>query len=305
MLFEELDACENGRFLEWWGVGIRWRFCFAKVAVFAVFAKQKSFLVLDLQKSAAAAGGLQVTGQPATLTAQSSHLIDFTLTGSHLYALWSTAQGEFLVQFAPVPAVGEVGGDRWQLDWQTVALEPGVETDVEYDETVTDPKQAYLRAIFKPGRFSVSTLVKALQAFQRSTTNSAGGVRHGASLKTAALKEEIIVAIEAELLEQMDDAEITEEEYIELWHKCWAQFYAYVVQYHMKRPVPVGLLIDETTGLHCLIKKGKMKHSLSSVYPLSFYKTALESKSRRNKLQQLWFCYPNDQFYKQFKSHVA
>ena len=246
---------------------------YLKLTIFSSFAKQKSFLVLNLQIAKSGAGPVAVAGHPVTITAQPSRLIDFSLTLSHLYALWNTTQGEFLLQFVPVPA----GDQNLQLqpDWQTVTLEPGIDTEVEYDETVTDPKQAYLKAIFKPGLFSVSTLAKALQAFQRST-NEGSARRNVNNLQLGALKEEIISAIEIELNDQVSDMDITEEDYIQIWHKCWAQFYAYVVQYHRKRPVPVGLLIDETTGFHCLIKKGM----ISFLRPLDLVESLVLQRGR-------------------------
>lgn len=205
-----------------------------KLGVFSSFGKRRSFLLIDLLTGPT----LKLNFQ-SSVAAQHSRLIDFSLTSDHLYALWSTSRGEYLLEFA----------ETTRLEWQQIALEPGIESDIEYDDTVVDPKQAYMQALFKPGVFSVSTLSKALQAFDRS-----GATKRG---RLGDIKEDIIVAIETELSDQLSDAgDMTEEDYLQLAAKCWAQFYAYVVQYHMKRPVPVGLLIDGNTGFHALLKRG-------------------------------------------------
>lgn len=205
-----------------------------QLAIFSSFGKSRSFLLFNLQTAPAKI--VLIT----SVIAQHSRLVDFSLSTDHIYALWSSSRGEFLLEFL------ELSNPKQQ--WQSITLEPGVDSDVEYDETVTDPKEAYLQAIFKPGVFSMSTLARALQAFDRS----------GAKKRNAGnIREDIIAAIEMELHEQISDNEdMSEEDFLQLSAKCWAQFYAYVVQYHMKRPVPVGLLIDEATGFHGLLKRG-------------------------------------------------
>lgn len=70
---------------------------------------------------------------------------------------------------------------------------------------------------------------------------------------------------------------MTEEDYLQLAAKCWAQFYAYVVQYHMKRPIPVGLLIDEGTGFHALLKRGMV----SFLRPLDLVESLILQRGRR------------------------
>lgn len=226
-----------------------------KLAVFSSFGRSRSFLLLNLQTIPQ----MRIVFQ-SSLTAEHSRLIDFSVTSTHIYALWSSSNGEFHLQFS----------ETSRENWQAVALEPSVEPDVEYDETITDPKQAYLQAIFKPGSFSISTLSKALQAFDRTNSNR--------RRRPADIKEDIIAAIEAEIQEQLADAgDLTEEEFLELSAKCWAQFYAYVVQYHMKRPIPVGLLIDEATGFHCLLKKGM----ISLLRPLDLVESFVLHRGRR------------------------
>lgn len=226
-----------------------------RIAVFSSFGRSRSFLLLDLQPRSQ----MRIVFQ-SSLTAQHSRLIDFAVTPDHIYALWSTSNGEYNLEFAGTPG----------QHWQAVALEPSVEPDVEYDETITDPKQAYLQAIFKPGAFSIATLSKALQAFDRTNSNR--------RRRPADIKEDIIAAIEAEIQEQLADAgDLTEEEFLELSAKCWAQFYAYVVQYHMKRPIPIGLLVDDATGFHCLLKRGM----ISLLRPLDLVESFVLHRGRR------------------------
>lgn len=225
-----------------------------KLAVFSSFGKMRSFLLIDLQTGPT----LKLHFQ-SSVTAQHSRLIDFSLTSNHLYALWSTARGEYLLEFS----------ETTRLEWQKVALEPGVDSEIEYDETVVDPKQAYMQALFKPGVFSISTLSKALQAFDRSASTS--------RRRPGDIKEDIIMAIEMELKEQIsDDDDLTEENYLQLSAKYWAQFYAYAVQYHLKRPIPVGLLIDDETGFHALLKRGMV----SFLRPLDLVESLILQRGR-------------------------
>ena len=239
-----------------------------KLAAFLVFPKKKSFALLQLESVPKGTTSSLRVSCLLTVPVEQSHLIDFSLTSTHLYALWSSAQGEYAMHFFPL--FSRAGADS--RNWQSVVLQCGVDADVEYDDTVTDPKQAFMKAIFESGKFSVSTLAKALQAFQRSV-----GGTSSASIQVGALKEEIVTAIETELLEQVSDMELTEEDYVQHWHKCWAQFYAYVVQYHLKRPVPVGLLIDDSTGFHCLLKKGM----ISFLRPMDLVESLVLQKDRR------------------------
>ena len=226
-----------------------------KLAVYSSFGKSRSFLLLNLQTAPAKINFV------SSVTSQHSRLIDFSLSSIHIYALWSSSRGEFLLEFLELSSLKQ--------QWQSVTLEAGIESDVEYDETVTDPKEAYLQAIFKPGAFSVATLTRALQAFDRS----------GAKKRSAGhIREDIITAIEIELQEQISDNEdLSEEDFLQLSAKCWAQFYAYVVQYHMKRPVPVGLLIDEATGFHGLLKRGM----ISFLRPLDIVESLILQRDRR------------------------
>ena len=232
-----------------------------RLAIFSSFGKNRMFLLLNLKSIPT-----MTLSCLSSITAQHSHLIDYSLTSVHLYALWSTSQGEFQLEFMPLPVDTTSTANQ---AWQTVTLEPAVTCDVEYDELVTDPKQAYMKAIFKAGVFSVKTLGKALQAFDGSRRSS--NISH-----MGAIQEEIVSSIENELQVQLSDMELTEEEYVELSHKCWAQFYTYVVQYHEKRPVPIGLLIDEATGLHCLLKKGM----ISFLRPLDLVESLVLQRGR-------------------------
>jgi len=234
-----------------------------RVAVFSSFGKSRSFLLLNLDQSSLRFHfNSSVTAQQ-----QNSHLIDFSLTSEHLYALWSTVRGEFLLEFT--------SSDK---KWQSVVLEPGIDSEngIEYDEATTDAKQAYLEAIFEPGKFSLSTLSLALQAFERSSGRKRSGSL--AQLGTAAIRELVVAAIEEEVRDQLnDDSDITEEEYLQLMSKSWTQFYAYVVQYHQKRPIPVGLLIDEATGLHVMLKRGM----ISLLRPLDLVESLLLQRGKR------------------------
>ncbi len=119
-------------------------------------------------------------------------------------------------------------------EWQSVILEPGIGAEVEFDESIVDLKVAWL----KPSTNRIPSLL--VQELLRLLTDPEGKPQRQLSKKTKNLP-----------LRQnwwMNLRRICPE-WLELSCKCWAPFYAYLVQYYSKRRVPLGLPSDESTGL--------------------------------------------------------
>lgn len=69
------------------------------------------------------------------------------------------------------------------------------------------------------------------------------------------LKEQICAAVEVEIQNQVTEYEISDEEHIALSHAAWSRFYSCAVQYHETGLVPMGLIVNDRSGLITIIKK--------------------------------------------------
>ena len=74
-------------------------------------------------------------------------------------------------------------------------------------------------------------------------------------LTVSKLKEQICSAVEVEIQNQVTEYEISDEEHIALSHAAWSRFYSLVLQYHETGLVPMGLIVNDKSGLITIIKK--------------------------------------------------
>lgn len=93
--------------------------------------------------------------------------------------------------------------------------------------------------------------------FRRSTI-----ITHDA-LSMGVLKDRVCQNVEMEIQNEIKDFDITDEEYIDISSKIWERFYSCCEQYHIKATQPLGLIIMESMGSVCLVKK----HSFSVLRP--------------------------------------
>lgn len=75
------------------------------------------------------------------------------------------------------------------------------------------------------------------------------------NVSMAVLKDRVCHAVETEIQNEINDFEITDEEYIEISSKFWEHFYSCCEQYHIKACQPIGLVIMESVGAVCIVKK--------------------------------------------------
>lgn len=74
-------------------------------------------------------------------------------------------------------------------------------------------------------------------------------------LSSAHLKQQISKAVEDEIQNELKEAVVSDEEYLECAHYCWQRFYSCCVQYHVTGLKPLGLLLLETASSVVLLKK--------------------------------------------------
>ena len=74
-------------------------------------------------------------------------------------------------------------------------------------------------------------------------------------MTVAKLKEQICSAVEVEIQNQVTEYEISDEEHIAISHAAWSRFYSCAVQYHETGLVPMGLIVNDRSGLVTIIKK--------------------------------------------------
>lgn len=74
------------------------------------------------------------------------------------------------------------------------------------------------------------------------------------TVSAGVLKERVCVAVEAEIQSEVQDYELTDDEYLEVSNRCWLRFYSCCVQYHQAGARPVGLVLLDQSGV-VLVKK--------------------------------------------------
>lgn len=82
-------------------------------------------------------------------------LADFDATFSHIWTLWSNAEGDFNVSAIFLDADSSI-------KWVSAALEPPPDRYCLTIEQGVDPRETYCSYIFHPGRFDRNVIAKAL-----------------------------------------------------------------------------------------------------------------------------------------------
>ncbi|GAB6031618.1 hypothetical protein CHUAL_009380 [Chamberlinius hualienensis] len=178
-------------------------------------------------------------------------LIDFSLTTTHLWSMWTNGDSQPLVKHCSV--------DNEMIDstgWRTVTLENPIEKDFYLPEGLMDPREAYCQYIFHPGRFSLQTITKAINIYKRSSDTSYTG--NVSAISVNALRKEVISAIEQEIQNRAVECELFDDQYVNLQQECWAKFYLACIQYHQVGSKLMGLFSDADSGITCLIKKNSV-----------------------------------------------
>ncbi|KAH8279731.1 hypothetical protein KR054_003325 [Drosophila jambulina] len=185
-----------------------------------------------------------VTHEETAETAPQMDLINFDATNSHIWALWSNAEGEFHV------SAGHLSSKK-VVKWVTAALEtPPDRYSLTIDQDHVNPREAYCSYIFHPGRFDRHVITKALYMFRR--VNMQLDVKQ---LSMSVLKEQVCTAVEDEIQNELKDFEVPDDVYWEIATRLWSRFYSCCEQYHIKFSELMGLAVLDGMDAVCLVRR--------------------------------------------------
>ncbi|XP_068751589.1 nuclear pore complex protein Nup160-like isoform X2 [Montipora capricornis] len=174
------------------------------------------------------------------------NLVDFAVTPTHLWTVWTNTEGESMVYFTTIE------GEDSQQGWTRVFLQPTDQFDVQVPP-YKEPREVFLEEIFYPGRFSNHSILKAIQIYRHLPVANFSDLDENVSRRD--LKYAVINLIDSEIQMSAPDYEMLHDEYSNLQLHCWNKFYSYVVQYHQVTNKAIGIFTDANTGLVSLIRK--------------------------------------------------
>ncbi|KAK3858813.1 hypothetical protein Pcinc_035022 [Petrolisthes cinctipes] len=214
----------------------------AVLGVFLTFAEKHLLLVY---RPTSTPQGLSLT-HLQTLYPPQHDLVDFCLSSSHIWTLWTDANNDTQLMYAGLEdGYGDrgsscdnnsEGGWRKPPGLRLVVLEPSPDREVPLTDPFLDPREVYLRELFTPNRFSAHTLRKALSIYRRSVEPvnlGEGGMSR--------LQEEVEAALRDQV-EARVTSDMTREEVSQVTLEAWATFYSHTLQYHQVGQKPVGLV---------------------------------------------------------------
>lgn len=175
------------------------------------------------------------------------HLLDFCLTMTHIWGLWTTNESETVLNFMSFEEEISSG-----LGWIPATLQPPMAREFQVPEGFLEPREAFMENIFTPGNFSVQTITKAINIYRRSVETAFMGE---INVPVNVLKEEVCCVVENEIHSQASEYELTDDSYLQLQLECWAKFYSCCIQYQDVETKMMGLMIDHNTGMVGVIKK--------------------------------------------------
>ncbi|XP_017773941.1 PREDICTED: nuclear pore complex protein Nup160 homolog [Nicrophorus vespilloides] len=176
--------------------------------------------------------------------AVSGDLIDFSLTNTRIWSIWRDNDGDWSCYSSTFNSE-----TVHKTSWIPVVLEPLPNPEELPSDETMDPKQCYLQHIFHPGRFPMQIISKALSIYKRSIVSS------DVNLSATVLKQRVCMAVENEIQTELQNCEITDEDYLEAANWCWSSFYSCCVQYHVAGLKPLGILLLPSVCGAVLLKK--------------------------------------------------
>ena len=205
------------------------------VCVFLCFQQHSQFLYCRVENSS---GQLTVTPLN-TVYCPEYDLVTFTATDSGLVGVWVSSDGDTVVRRA-----GQVGWDSVTTCDNDMLLPEELENMNE-----EDPRQVYLAALFAPGAFLPSTLMKTVAIFRRTV------VERDQALSWDKIKSEVVVAVEKEVQTTLAEYEVTDEDYVLASKTAWARFYSCACQYRSAGLQPMGLVNIKNSAAVMMIRK--------------------------------------------------
>ncbi|KAG8190036.1 hypothetical protein JTE90_000131 [Oedothorax gibbosus] len=182
----------------------------------------------------------------STLFQDSYDLVDFSISKNRVWSLWPSCDNQPIVLTAFLDGSFE---SKQQPSWIPVNLEPQFSRTIDCGRS---PQDAYLKEIFKVGRFLPSTITKAISIYSTAKNMS---ISSNVPLKIENLKNRVIEAVETEILMKTGNTDNLDEGYMDISAECWDRFFSYCIQYHEVGMKPLGIACDPNTGCVIVIKK--------------------------------------------------
>jgi len=206
------------------------------VAVYLCFQQHSQFLMVRLVSQAGQLNVAPVT----TVYSPDFDLVGFSASDKGLVGVWTSSEGDTVIRRT---VVGGVGWDNvTTCDTELLAPE---ELELNIEE---DPRQMYLGALFSPGAFLASTIIKTVAIFRRS-------VERDENISWERLRAEVVSAVEAEIQGNLQEYEVTDEDYVIASRAAWARFYSCACQYRSAGLQPMGLVSSKESSAVMLIRR--------------------------------------------------
>ncbi|XP_022905074.1 nuclear pore complex protein Nup160 homolog [Onthophagus taurus] len=180
----------------------------------------------------------------STLFSPGVDLVDFSLTSSRIWSVWRGEDGDCSVYSATLATNSDKGSH-----WVPIPLEPIPDPSELKADSNLDPKETYMQYIFHPGRFSLNIISKALSIYTKSSVIS------DISLSANILKQQVNIAVENDIQQELQQSEVTDDDYLDCTQWCWARFYSCCIQYHVTGLRPLGILLLPSVSGAILLKK--------------------------------------------------
>ncbi|CAG7728027.1 unnamed protein product [Allacma fusca] len=178
-------------------------------------------------------------------------IIDFTLSNEYLFVLVSNAEEETDWQVKSF-RIDDTAQPRFNL----ALLEPLPCQDVEIYPSTMDPKNFYCDLIFNKSCFSAPTIYKALGMF----ANTCNFEKSDTDWERTKEFAQNVVDYEIRLRIDASETNVSDEDYYELSHQFWLNFYNSCVEYHILTIKPLGIFFDESIGMLGIVKKSRVSY---------------------------------------------
>ncbi|KAF2367203.1 hypothetical protein FHG87_002029 [Trinorchestia longiramus] len=203
----------------------------AVVAVWLSFLERQLLLLYRIfLPSSADSAATPVLVHVRTLYPPQHRLVDMRLTDTDVWSLWTDTNNESEVFHCPIELQQHTDTvSRGCGGLQSACMLPPPPKAVPLADPALDPKEVYLKTLFLPHTFSVSSISRALAIYGRSTTAD------------HALQD----SVEETLQQQVDNVapqDAGPQERYDLALDLWETFYSHVLEYHQVGRKSLGLM---------------------------------------------------------------
>ncbi|XP_078492458.1 nuclear pore complex protein Nup160-like [Ciona intestinalis] len=203
---------------------------------------------------------------PCQSTTTIQRLVDFQLSSDNqLWALWQDTDDQ------PTLAVCDI----IIKTWHEVAMSQPLSTEVTIPYHSSVPEE-FLKKIFNPRKFCLSSIRKALSVHQRTPLSS-----RNPSMKS--LQDDVVKLMETEVAYNLPDEDNLKQSLDEIQLLTWSTFYTSCVQYQQYASKPIAIT-NPNGCIPTIVKKGYVSQQI----PVSM----LEAVCRGVDASLLKFLYP-------------